>query len=245
MAISVPSPSSSSMMLYTLVTPPGLGSARLSGKVLRMGDVITHTDELKYVSEAEVGWKPARDRIRWNVTLSAPDGVPPSADLLVNGRVMDSTGKVLRKTEGSVKHQGMLTIPSTVRPDMEELLMEILIEPLDNQRPQLATIPGASVAVDEGGVEIISPEMVVVNDTDTKTDQLTVRIDDPPMHGYLEVREDRKGRWKVSKEFPLSALLREELSYVQSGRTIIIFRIDPCIIQDLFNLNRTQGERAS
>ena len=160
--------------------------------------------KLKFYSEAEVGWKPARDRIRWNVTAAAygrADGASVDrADVLVNGRVMDSSGKVVRKmTEGSVVRQGKtdenkvpaLAVLQQTLVAVQEV--EILVEPRDDQPPQAAALVGAVVLVDEGGTEIISPEMVSVNDTDTRTDQLTVWIDEPPVHGYLEVRDDRKG----------------------------------------------------
>lgn len=121
---------------------------------------------------------------------------------------MDSSGKVLRKTEGSIKQSGLMK-PSIHHENNNKdsqmgssnstgtalfLTIEevnVFIEPKDNQAPQL-TLHGELV-VDEGGVEIISPEIISFNDTDTQAEQLTILILDFPQHGYLEIRDDEKG----------------------------------------------------
>lgn len=121
---------------------------------------------------------------------------------MVNGKVMDSSGKVLRKTEGTIKQQsveagqpnsgkpaGMNALAQPVFIAVQEV--DVVVEPKDDDPPQVAL--HGELVVDEGGVEIISPEILTFNDTDTQSDRLTVSIIDPPQFGYLEIRDDRAG----------------------------------------------------
>lgn len=61
--------------------------------------------KVTYRSDREIGFLSARDNIRWNVTLIKnginDDKADTNRGLLVNGRVMDSNGNVLRRTEGA------------------------------------------------------------------------------------------------------------------------------------------------
>ena len=60
--------------------------------------------KVTYKSEREVGWLPAREIIRWNVTLVKSESSviknETGRGVLINGRVMDSNSNVLRRTEG-------------------------------------------------------------------------------------------------------------------------------------------------
>lgn len=107
---------------------------------------------------------------------------------------MDSSGKVLRRTEDTIKRArdesgtvGSAPLPRVSLP--AETLM-IAIEPRDNQPPQ--AIVHGELSVDEGATEILSPDILTVSDNDTRQENLVVVIDDGPHHGYLEVR-DRTG----------------------------------------------------
>ena len=186
---------------YILVDPPPeLGVLELSGRVLQLGDSITMADltgeKLKYRSQKEIGWLAVRDRIRWNVTVSRSGGGAggEKTGVLLNGRVMDSNGKVLHKTEGSIKSEpvggGDKTPYVKVAVSVETL--QVVVEPKDDKAPQ-ASVHG-ELSVDEGGVEILSPDMVTVHDSDTRPEQLVVEIVQAPKYGYLEVR-DRSGNF--------------------------------------------------
>ena len=213
---------------YVLVDPPPeLGILELSGRVLQLGDSITIADltgeKVTYKSKKEIGWLAVRDRIRWNVTVSRSStvgGVGEKTGVLLNGRVMDSNGKVLHKTEGSIKSEpaggdSSSKASAAVKVSVSVETLQVVVEPKDDKAPQ-ASVHG-ELSVDEGGVEILSPDMVTVHDTDTRPEQLVVEIVQAPIYGYLEVR-DRSVVRKVEKEFPLSALLEEQLSYIQSGQ---------------------------
>lgn len=155
---------------------------------------------MSYRSDQEIGLLPAQDRLYWNVSASKrEDGEDKSGrgrNVLVNGRVLDSSGKVLRRTEDTIKRArdevgtaGTGPLPKVSLP--AETLM-IAIEPRDNQPPQ-AVVHG-ELTVDEGATEILSPDILTVNDNDTRQENLMVVIDDGPQHGYLEVR-DRTGEF--------------------------------------------------
>lgn len=159
--------------------------------------------QLSYQSDKEVGWLPAQDRLYWNVSAARKDDSDDksarSRQVLVNGRVLDSSGKVLRKTEDTIKRatndagvSGTGPLPRISLP--AETLM-IAIEPRDNQPPQI-TIHG-ELLVDEGATEILSPDILTVNDSDTRPENLMVVIDEGPLHGYLEVR-DRTGEFALT-----------------------------------------------
>ncbi|XP_057381732.2 extracellular matrix organizing protein FRAS1-like [Daphnia carinata] len=210
---------------YILARPTQMGSILLSGKVLQIGDTITRNDviqgRLSFRADKEVGWLPAQDRLFWNVSAAKRDDMDEKngrgRNVLVNGRVLDSSGKVLRRTEDTIKRArdengagGLAPLPRV--PLRPESLM-IAIEPRDNQSPDV--VVHGEVNVDEGATEILSPDIISVNDSDTRPVDLVVVINDGPKHGYLEVR-DRSGQRKVVTEFPLSALLEEQLSYVQN-----------------------------
>lgn len=155
--------------------------------------------QLSYRSDKEVGWLPAQDRLYWNVTAAKRDetddkkAVARNRNVLVNGRVLDSSGKVVRKTEDTTIKRATTAddaAPPTGRTPRVILPAETLmiaIEPRDNQPPQI-TVHG-ELSVDEGATEILSPDILTVNDSDTRPEQLIVVIDRPPQHGYLEVRD--------------------------------------------------------
>ena len=190
---------------YILVDPPPeLGVLQLSGRVLELGDAITMADligeKLTYRSQKEIGWLAVRDRIRWNVTVSRSSGGGgggggEKTGVLLNGRVMDSNGKVLHKTEGSIKSEpvgggGDKPGASYVKVSVSVETLQVVVEPKDDKAPQ-ASVHG-ELSVDEGGVEILSPDIVTVHDSDTRPEQLVVEIVQAPKYGYLEVR-DRSG----------------------------------------------------
>ena len=60
--------------------------------------------KMTYRSDREIGFLSARDNIRWNVMLIKngidDDKADSNRGILVNGRVLDSNGNVLRRTEG-------------------------------------------------------------------------------------------------------------------------------------------------
>lgn len=162
--------------------------------------------KLAYRSNKEIGWLPAQDRLYWNVTASKKDDSDDKTgrgrNVLVNGRVMDSSGKVLRKTEDTIKRArddngptGTTPLPRLTLPP--ETLM-IAIEPRDNQSPQV--VVHGELNVEEGGTEILSPDIVTVNDNDTRPDQLMVVIVDGPRHGYLEFRDRTGGCYPFIKK---------------------------------------------
>jgi hypothetical protein len=89
----------------------------------------------------------------------------------------------------------------------------IAIEPRDNQPPEV--VVHGEVTVDEGATEILSPDILSVNDSDTKPDNLVVVIVDGPKHGYLEVR-DRSGERKCS--FLYFFVFRQVLNHCVCGK---------------------------
>jgi len=66
--------------------------------------------------------------------------------------------------------------------------MMIVIEPRDNQIPRVTV--HAQLDVDEGGSEILSPDILSVEDGDTRLNNLTVILVTGPLFGYLEVRDE-------------------------------------------------------
>lgn len=210
---------------YILARPTQMGSILLSGKVLQIGDTITRDDviqgRLSFRADKEVGWLPAQDRLSWNVSAVKRDDIDEKngrgRNVLVNGRVLDSSGKVLRRTEDTIKRardeNGAGRLAPLPRVPLRPESLMIAIEPRDNQSPEV--VVHSEVTVDEGATEILSPDIISVNDSDTRPGDLVVVINDGPKHGYLEVR-DRSGQRKVVTEFPLSALLEEQLSYIQN-----------------------------
>ena len=66
--------------------------------------------------------------------------------------------------------------------------MMIVIEPRDNQIPRVTI--HAQLDVDEGGSEILSPDILSVDDGDTRLNNLTVILTSGPLFGYLEVRDE-------------------------------------------------------
>ena len=157
--------------------------------------------KLSYRSDKEIGWLPAQDRLYWNVSAAKiDDGDDKNGrgrNVLVNGRVLDSSGKILRRTEDTIKRARDENGPGGTTPHPKvplrpETLM-IAIEPRDNQPPQV--VVHGELTVDEGATEILSPDILTVNDSDTRPDNQTVVIVDGPQYGYLEVR-DRTGEKK-------------------------------------------------
>lgn len=157
--------------------------------------------QLSYRSEKEVGWLPAQDLLQWNVSAAKKDDqddkMGRGRNVLVNGRVLDSSGKVLRKTEDTIKRarddKGATGVGPLPRVPLPAESLMIAIEPRDNQAPQ-AVVHG-EISVDEGATEILSPDILTVTDNDTRQENLVVIIDDGPTHGHLEVR-DRSGQFR-------------------------------------------------
>jgi hypothetical protein len=85
----------------------------------------------------------------------------------------------------------------------------IAIEPRDNQPPEV--VVHGEVTVDDRASEILSPDVLSVNDSDT----LVVVIVDGPKHGYLEVR-DRSGERKCS--FLYFFVFRQVLNHCVCGK---------------------------
>jgi hypothetical protein len=177
--------------------------------------------KLTFKADKEVGWLSAEDRLYWNVSAAKRDDSEDKngrgRNVLVNGRVLDSSGKVLRRTEDTIKRardengaNGLAPLPRV--PLRPETLM-IAIQPKDNQRPEV--VVNGEVTVDEGATEILSPDILTVNDSDTRPDNLVVVIVDGPKHGYLEVR-DRSGERKCS--FLYFFVFRQVLNHCVCGK---------------------------
>lgn len=153
---------------------------------------------LSFRADKEVGWLPAQDRLSWNVSAVKRDDIDEKngrgRNVLVNGRVLDSSGKVLRRTEDTIKRardeNGAGRLAPLPRVPLRPESLMIAIEPRDNQSPEV--LVHSEVTVDEGATEILSPDIISVNDSDTRPGDLVVVINDGPKHGYLEVR-DRSG----------------------------------------------------
>lgn len=152
-----------------------------------------------YRSEKEIGRVSVQDHIRWNLTSPKREASDDKAskDVLVNGRVFDSSGNVLRRSEDTIKrgrdekdnNQGKTPARSLVSTET----LSITIEPKDDKAPQVAV--HGELNVEEGGSEILAPDIISVSDSDSRSDGLTVELVNGPQHGYLEVR-DRIGERK-------------------------------------------------
>ena len=71
--------------------------------------------------------------------------------------------------------------------------LSIWIEPRDNS--WLSVFVTGDLTVDEGGIEILSPDIISVNASDNQINQLKIVLQRPPQYGYLEVR-DRSGKYQ-------------------------------------------------
>jgi len=120
-----------------------------------------------------------------------------------------------------------------------EAVVVIYIEPRDNQTPLISV--HQALDVDEGGCEILSPDMLSVKDNDTPLNNLTVILVSAPLYGYLQLRHQRHPsvtmKVEVGSTFSLDALLKEQLSYVQSEHDSIEPRHDSFqfCVSDSFN----------
>ena len=99
--------------------------------------------------------------------------------MLINGVIVHSGS--LKQVRGD-GNRDELRVPLGVEN------MMIVIEPRDNQIPRVTV--HARLDVDEGGSEILSPDILSVDDGDTRLNNLTVILVNGPLYGYLEVRDE-------------------------------------------------------
>ncbi|XP_065578086.1 extracellular matrix organizing protein FRAS1-like isoform X3 [Artemia franciscana] len=109
-----------------------------------------------------------------------------------------------------------LELEEEIDPSKKELEIVITIGPVNSQPPQV--IVNSELTVDEGRKEILSPDVLTIEDMDTPVSLLEIRLDSPPSFGYLMQRNlDDSGTVEAkSSAFPVQALLDEQLVYVQN-----------------------------
>ncbi|KAF2363062.1 VWFC domain [Trinorchestia longiramus] len=95
--------------------------------------------------------------------------------------------------------------------ETESQVLPILISPVDDQEPAVATRSSARVA--QGASVVITHDHLEAVDLDTPDDKIIFRVMTPPVHGQLKIRNGIPDQWNPVTEFTMDDVRDGRLSY--------------------------------